>query len=132
MRHIIDWIERGWVPDPLVRMGIRQLNRRRLAHEGRGTIEARDQVRKRLIEQMNQGPIAEHVDKANIQHYELPPDFFTRILGRHLKYSACLWENGVDDLDQAELDMLAWLPVYAYLILATTLSVLTTTKKKLS
>ena len=41
-------------------------------------------------------------DKANEQHYELPPAFFGAVLGRHRKYSSCWWPEGVTDLDGAE------------------------------
>jgi len=33
-------------------------------------------------------------DAANEQHYELPPGFFTRVLGPRLKYSSCIWPDG--------------------------------------
>ena len=38
------------------------------------------------------------------QHYELPPEFFFPIMGKHLKYSCCLFLRGIgdDDLDAAE------------------------------
>jgi cyclopropane-fatty-acyl-phospholipid synthase len=44
---------------------------------------------------------------ANRQHYEVPPDFFQLVLGRHLKYSGCWWPAGVRGLDAAEEAMLA-------------------------
>ena len=33
---LIDWAERGWVPDPLLRVGIRNLLKKRLAKEDLG------------------------------------------------------------------------------------------------
>ncbi len=53
------------------------------------------------------GPLVIHQDDANRQHYELPTAFFRQILGPRLKYSACLWPPGVDDLAAAEEAMLA-------------------------
>ena len=44
---------------------------------------------------------------ANAQHNELPAAFFETVLGPHLKYSSCLWPDGVDDLAAAEEAMLA-------------------------
>ncbi len=39
---------------------------------------------------------------ANRQHYELPAEFFELILGRHRKYSCCLWDQHANSLDAAE------------------------------
>jgi cyclopropane-fatty-acyl-phospholipid synthase len=60
----------------------------------------------RFAAEMADRPIAEHVEAANDQHYELPADFFRRVLGPHLKYSACLFAPG-DDLAAAEARALA-------------------------
>ncbi|MFB6260827.1 MAG: cyclopropane-fatty-acyl-phospholipid synthase family protein, partial [Thiohalorhabdaceae bacterium] len=49
-----------------------------------------------------EGPVAPVPDKANEQHYELPPEFFDRVLGHRRKYSGCLWRAGTADLDTAE------------------------------
>lgn len=43
---------------------------------------------------MRARPIAEHVEAANDQHYELPPAFFRLVLGPRLKYSSCLYRTG--------------------------------------
>jgi cyclopropane-fatty-acyl-phospholipid synthase len=60
----------------------------------------------RFISEMHQSPIAIKTQKANEQHYEIPPAFFQQVLGRHLKYSGCYWPAGVENLDQAEERML--------------------------
>jgi cyclopropane-fatty-acyl-phospholipid synthase len=46
-------------------------------------------------------------EKANEQHYEVPPRLFELVLGKHLKYSSGIWNDGCDTLDQSEQDMLA-------------------------
>lgn len=51
--------------------------------------------------------IAAAPEAANAQHYELPPAFFERVLGPHLKYSGAWWPAGVDSLAEAESRMLA-------------------------
>ena len=56
---------------------------------------------------MSEGPIAEVPEKANEQHYELPAAFLELILGPRMKYSGCLWTDGVSDLAEAEQAMLA-------------------------
>ena len=51
--------------------------------------------------------VAVETDLANEQHYEVPTEFFREVLGTHMKYSACYWQQGVDELDTAERDALA-------------------------
>lgn len=102
MQLAIDLTERGLVPDPLIRYGIRRLLRQRLQQLAADGIAAKE----RLFEAMRQGPIAVHTDEANEQHYEVPPPFFELVLGRHLKYSACYYEDGAQSLDEAEAAML--------------------------
>lgn len=51
--------------------------------------------------EMGERRIAEHVEAANGQHYELPARFFQHVLGKNLKYSSCLYRAG-DTLDEAE------------------------------
>ncbi len=46
--------------------------------------------------------IAEHVEAANSQHYELPPEFFRICLGPRLKYSCALYPSGEESLGEAE------------------------------
>jgi cyclopropane-fatty-acyl-phospholipid synthase len=60
----------------------------------------------RFAAALRQGPVAVQPRKANEQHYELPPAFFEKVLGRRMKYSACWWGDAVDSLDDAEAAML--------------------------
>ncbi len=53
--------------------------------------------------EMASRPIAEHVEAANDQHYELPPAFFEHVLGPRLKYSSCLYPTDRETLEQAEV-----------------------------
>jgi len=62
-----------------------------------------DNVDVAFAEAMAAHPIAEHVQAANDQHYELPPAFFERVLGPRLKYSSCLYPTGKETLEQAEI-----------------------------
>jgi cyclopropane-fatty-acyl-phospholipid synthase len=106
MRWAIDLAERRLVPDIAVRMGMRRVIGRRLT-----TPEARHPERARaavaaFVADMRQQPIAVATAAANEQHYELPPVFFQTVLGPNLKYSSCLWPDGVDDLAAAEERML--------------------------
>jgi cyclopropane-fatty-acyl-phospholipid synthase len=96
-------IESGRVPDPILRAGIRAACAARLRRERRRPPDAR----RVFLEQLRASPIAARVEKANEQHYEVPPAFFELVLGPRLKYSSCLWPDGVDTLAGAEEAMLA-------------------------
>lgn len=98
MSLLIRIAESGYVPDAILRAGIRRLLRRRLKDELR---------RSRENMAMNGAEIAVATDKANEQHYELPPEFFELILGPRLKYSCCHWSDDCRDLGAAEEEMLA-------------------------
>lgn len=94
----IEWAEQGLVPDFLIRRGIRNMLARRLDVEAaKGPEEINN-----LVAQLRESPVALNTQEANEQHYELPPEFFLRALGRRLKYSCCYWPEGVNDLDAAE------------------------------
>jgi cyclopropane-fatty-acyl-phospholipid synthase len=92
--------ERGWLPTPLERAGIRGLLRQRIADLGH------EESEENLIAKLLRSPIALETDTANEQHYELPPEFFEIVLGPHLKYSSAFWPDGVADLGDAEERML--------------------------
>jgi cyclopropane-fatty-acyl-phospholipid synthase len=96
----IDLAERRRVPNPLIRFGMRRVISRRLATEQKTD-------RGEFWAAARQGPIAVVPDLANRQHYEVPAAFFELVLGPRLKYSACTWPTGVDDLAAAEEAMLA-------------------------
>ncbi len=106
MKRLIDWMERGLLPDPLVAWGIRRLCRRRLRGERRATLTGQMEAQQRFLQELQQSPIAVTTDKANEQHYEVPAAFFQHVLGKHRKYSACYWPEGVNTLDEAEAAML--------------------------
>jgi cyclopropane-fatty-acyl-phospholipid synthase len=92
--------ERGYLPDPLLRWGMRRLLAERLREA------ARDGDPARLVSDLSQGPIALVPEAANRQHYELPAAFFEQVLGPHHKYSGAFWPDGVTTLMEAEAAML--------------------------
>ena len=106
MSLLINMAESGWMPDRLIRFGIRRLDRKRLRQENHGQSVEQRPAFDGLIAEMRRSPIAMKTHKANEQHYEVPPAFFEQVLGRHLKYSGCYWPDGVENLDQAEESML--------------------------
>jgi cyclopropane-fatty-acyl-phospholipid synthase len=99
-------IDRGMLPDPLLRASMRALLRRRLAEERAGGAEAISARKRALFDDLRTSPVAVHTDEANEQHYEVPTEFFELMLGPHLKYSSAYWPRGVQTLQQAEEAML--------------------------
>jgi cyclopropane-fatty-acyl-phospholipid synthase len=107
VQRAFEWAERGLIPDPLVRFGIRRMLVERLRSEDRGTEELRDRAKAELIERLRRAPIAEATADANEQHYEVPAELFRLMLGPRLKYSSCYWPNSYTTLAEAEDAMLA-------------------------
>jgi cyclopropane-fatty-acyl-phospholipid synthase len=99
-------LERGWVPDMLIRQGIRRLLKARLAEEDKGSPEAQQAHLMKLITRLRSSPVAINTDDANLQHYEVPSAFFEHVLGPHLKYSSCYYRRPDETLGQAEANML--------------------------
>lgn len=99
-------LDRGILPDAVVRRGIRRVAAARLREQEAGGIDAQSRRFAELVEWARRAPIAATPEAANAQHYELPPAFFEQVLGPHLKYSCALWPEGVDTLADAEAAML--------------------------
>lgn len=106
MKATLQLIEKGYVPKPLLRRGIRKLLDERL-REQRSIFEpSRDQALTDWVSQMRTSDIAPVPEKANEQHYEVPPEFFRLTLGRNLKYSSAFYGEESTILDDAEEEML--------------------------
>jgi cyclopropane-fatty-acyl-phospholipid synthase len=99
---MIGLAERGVLPDMMVRTGIRGLLARRLASLDLDDCEAELERKLAFFDELRSSPVAVATDLANEQHYEVPAEFFTSVLGPRLKYSACWWPDDVDDLAAAE------------------------------
>lgn len=99
---LIDLSERGLVPDFLIRIGVRNLCRKRLAQCQVQDCENNAELAENYLRTVDLSPLAVQTDKANVQHYEVPASFYEKILGKNLKYSCCHYENGVIDLSIAE------------------------------
>ena len=99
-------IDRGVLPDPLLRRVIRGLLRARLAGLGPAGVEERAERKRAMIAELTSGPVAVATEEANEQHYEVPTELFELMLGPALKYSSGYWPDGVTTLGQAEQAML--------------------------
>ncbi|HET8652484.1 MAG TPA: cyclopropane-fatty-acyl-phospholipid synthase family protein [Gaiellaceae bacterium] len=96
-------LEQDLVPERLLRLAIRANLRRRLQSERRKG----PQERAAFLDELRASPIAAQPAAPNLQHYEEPTEFFELVLGPWMKYSACLWPEGVTTLAGAEEAMLA-------------------------
>ncbi len=99
-------LEKGLIPDPLIRIGIGALLRDTIKRERRLFKEMGANRKAQLVEFLKNSPIAVNTQEANEQHYEVPSDFFKLVMGKHMKYSSGYWKEGVTDFDQSEKDML--------------------------
>jgi cyclopropane-fatty-acyl-phospholipid synthase len=103
---LIDLAERAVLPDWLIRLGIRRLMAARLKDERQREAAQPGEPLRRFIEELRRSPVAIETDAANVQHYEVPCEFFLRVLGPRLKYSCCHWPRGDTTLPEAEDAML--------------------------
>jgi cyclopropane-fatty-acyl-phospholipid synthase len=101
----IELAERGFLPSPVVRLGIRRLLRNRIRDEQRRHAD-REGALARFIASMEGGDVAPVPALANEQHYEVPASFFRTVLGSRMKYSGGFWPDGVSTLDASEEAML--------------------------
>jgi cyclopropane-fatty-acyl-phospholipid synthase len=103
---LIKLAEKGLLPDSFIRFGIKRLCSERLAKASSFSDEDIEKEHAAWIEVLKKSPIALVPEKANEQHYEVPPRLFELVLGNKLKYSSGFWPEGVSSLDQSESAML--------------------------
>ena len=105
----LDWgiqlIEKGLVPDFLIRKGIRSLLKQRLNEEHSNDPEKSSDLFDQFLNELKASELAIHTDAANEQHYEVDAKFFELSLGKRKKYSSCYYD-GNETLDEAEIKML--------------------------
>jgi cyclopropane-fatty-acyl-phospholipid synthase len=104
-------LERDLVPDFLIRRRIRALLGDRLREASAGGPERQQQRLQEFVRTLAASPVAIETAAANEQHYEVPTEFYTRVLGKNLKYSGCYYPDRQSPpaagLDAAEARMLA-------------------------
>ena len=108
-------LERDLVPDFLIRRRIRALLAGRLREEDQRDPELQRNRLVAFVRKLATSPVAIETAAANEQHYEVPTDFYTRVLGKHLKYSSGYFlspgahpdASPAENLDAAEARMLA-------------------------
>lgn len=105
-RVAVDAVERGWIPDAAIRKGIRSLVKRRLRTLPLDAPERAAREREKFVAMMNASAVAPVPELAKAQHYEIPSDFYARVLGARRKYSSCYWTGSTTTLDEAEEESL--------------------------
>ena len=106
IKLLIKLAEKGILPDFFIRLGIRKLCGQRLTDENDLSLKAREEKHQKWIDILMESPIALVPEKANEQHYEVPPRLFELVLGAKLKYSSGYWPQGTSTLDDSEVEML--------------------------
>lgn len=103
---LIQLAEKRWLPDPLIRFGMRRLLRERLAQEEQRTQGHYQDALDRFANRHRGSVVTIETHRANQQHYEVPAEFFQLVLGARLKYSCGWWEDADTSLNESEEAML--------------------------
>jgi cyclopropane-fatty-acyl-phospholipid synthase len=98
----LELTESGYVPDSLIRHGIRKLLRQRLEEIHAADMVQMAEMQALFVEHMDSAAVALLPELANEQHYEVPQSFYHQVLGSNAKYSCCYWPENVSSLDEAE------------------------------
>jgi len=99
---IIDTAERVPLPDLVIRAAIHRMCSRTATRLASGSRE-HDAA---FAHEMAERAIAEHTEAANTQHYEVPAEFFARVLGPNRKYSSLFYKDEASTLQEAEEEAL--------------------------
>ncbi|PQE16569.1 p-type atpase protein [Rutstroemia sp. NJR-2017a BBW] len=106
LRHV-DWIlDGGYLPNSVIRFGIRRQLRERIELIKSTSLEEAYKSKMNYVELLRSRPIAIETTTANEQHYEVGTGVLAACLGPRMKYSCCLYPKGNETLGQAEVEML--------------------------
>ncbi|ORX93015.1 cyclopropane-fatty-acyl-phospholipid synthase-like protein [Clohesyomyces aquaticus] len=99
-------LDGGYLPHPLIRIGIRRQLADRLQSISTTSLSSAYESKMKYVDLLRTRPIAIETSTANEQHYEVGTGVLQACLGPRMKYSACLYEKGGETLAQAEIAML--------------------------
>ena len=100
-------LELGAVPDFILRRKIKSgLSDLIVELNGDGNVEKHQEKLNEFLDEIKTMPIAINQSNANEQHYEVPSEFYLKVLGPYLKYSCGYWPTEQTTLDQSEVEML--------------------------
>src|SRR3954452_1108202 len=99
---IIGTAERVPLPDVIIRAAIHRLCSRTATKLATGNAESDAW----LADEMAARAIAEYTGEPDPRHYELPAEFFAKVLGPNRKYSCCFYKEPASTLQEAEEESL--------------------------
>jgi len=99
-------VHAGFVPDFLIRFGIRTQLANRLNTLYQQQAEMELEYKLDIVKELATMPIAVKTDEANQQHYEVPAKFYDLCLGPRKKYSSGLWPSKSTTFEESEILML--------------------------
>ena len=100
-------LELGIIPDFMLRSKIKSGLKELLEDlQGDGNVETQQTKLNEFLEEIVRMPIAINQSNANEQHYEVPSEFYLKVLGPFLKYSCGFWPKSDTTLEQSEVEML--------------------------
>lgn len=99
-------LDSGYVPQPVIRRGIRYQLQQRISMIASTSNESAMDTKMKYITALRERPMAIETAKANEQHYEVGTGVLAGMLGPRMKYSCCLYPRGSETLGQAEMEML--------------------------
>jgi len=100
-------LSRDLIPDPAIRIGIRNLLAKKIREETHVDAIAQAEALAAFVAELKASPIAIKTAAANEQHYEVPTEFFTYVLGPRMKYSSGYWPSEETTFAESEEAMLA-------------------------
>ncbi len=99
-------LSRNQLPDYLVRTGIRTLLARKIREENSGDVALQQEKLMAFVEELKRAPVAVKTEAANEQHYEVPAEFYRKVLGPRMKYSSGFWPSSDTTFAASEEAML--------------------------
>lgn len=103
----IDWVlDGGWLPQAVIRYGIRRQLRDRIRTIQTTSLDEAYQMKMQYVKTLRTRPVAIQTATANSQHYEVGTGVLKACLGPRMKYSCCLYPTGKETLGHAEAEML--------------------------
>jgi cyclopropane-fatty-acyl-phospholipid synthase len=100
-------LARDLLPDAAIRVGIRRLLAKKLRYEDCGSVVRQQEKLLGFVRELRASPVAIKTAAANEQHYEVPTEFFTHVLGPRMKYSSGYWPTEQTTFAESEEAMLA-------------------------
>ncbi len=98
--------ESGFVPGAALTQGMRITERKRLTHEARGDVHSLQRNKMSLIRAMDRSPIVMPLPKGNGHPFQVPIDFYQKVLGSSMLFSCCHFSDEANSLDAAERSMI--------------------------